>query len=137
MPRGANCFAAFTPCHGSTGCGAFHLRSPTGGAANGMPLNDIMPEVSFIPSTIPALVCTYSKLFNSPGFMLLFCCCACIPAIVVNNAMERINTCFMANYRLRIREVQFTGFQVHSGVMNSFQYINTYETIPVTSGRLF
>src|SRR4051794_18574701 len=28
----------FTLVHGAGGCGAFHLRSPTGGAAKGMPL---------------------------------------------------------------------------------------------------
>jgi hypothetical protein len=32
--------ACFTPVHGFTDCGAFHRRAPTGGAANGMPLND-------------------------------------------------------------------------------------------------
>ncbi len=31
--------ASRTPCHGSTGAGGFQRRSPTGGAANGMPLN--------------------------------------------------------------------------------------------------
>src|SRR5580693_5086629 len=28
-----------TPPQGFTGCGSFHLRSPTGGAAKGIPLN--------------------------------------------------------------------------------------------------
>jgi hypothetical protein len=32
-----NVSAFFTPCHAATGLGARHLRSPTGGAANGSP----------------------------------------------------------------------------------------------------
>ena len=29
---------SFTPFQGCTGCGAFHLKIPMGGAANGIPL---------------------------------------------------------------------------------------------------
>src|SRR4051812_35648997 len=57
--------AVFTPSHFAGGCGAFQRSGPTGGAANGMPLNtrtaaslpgapDTMPESSFTGSVIAA-----------------------------------------------------------------------------------
>src|SRR5687767_8188554 len=49
MQADANAVACFTPDQDLTGCGAFHRRSPTGGAAKGMPLN---VETSF--ATVPA-----------------------------------------------------------------------------------
>src|SRR4249919_2080749 len=52
MQPGANASAFFVPCQPSTGCGALHRRSPTGGAANGMPLNDTTPSCS-TPATFP------------------------------------------------------------------------------------
>src|SRR5574344_1875285 len=57
MGFGPKSFAGLTPSHFSTGCGAFHLRLPTGGAANGTPLNTFTPEQS-MPSRIPFTVCT-------------------------------------------------------------------------------
>ena len=51
-----------TPCHFSTGCGAFQRRLPTGGAAKGMPLNVFTPD-SFMPSSVP-----------SATFTLVGCC---------------------------------------------------------------
>ena len=54
---GPNSLASRTPCHFCTGCGAFQRRFPTGGAANGIPLNTVMPERSF-PSRIPLAVVT-------------------------------------------------------------------------------
>src|SRR5204862_386414 len=44
----AKASAFFTPVHAFTGAGAFQRRSPTGGAAKGMPLKMEMP-----PSTVP------------------------------------------------------------------------------------
>jgi hypothetical protein len=38
MHWGPKVSAFFTPLQAATGCGAFQRRSPTGGAANGMPL---------------------------------------------------------------------------------------------------
>src|SRR5215831_9579426 len=52
MQLRANDEACLTPVHGLTGCGAFQRSAPTGGAANGMPLNDEMPFVT-TPATRP------------------------------------------------------------------------------------
>src|SRR5436190_18812244 len=42
-----------------TGCGARHRRSPTGGAAYGIPLNAIAPLAeSMRPSSVPASIVT-------------------------------------------------------------------------------
>jgi len=38
------------PCHATTGCGAFHRNTPTGGAAKGIPLK---PRTSPLPLTTP------------------------------------------------------------------------------------
>src|SRR5262245_6086181 len=54
MQAGAYALVFFTPLHAATGCGFFQRRSPTGGAANGMPLNDATPFVA-VPSTWPPL----------------------------------------------------------------------------------
>src|SRR5207248_11498383 len=44
------------------GCGGFQRRSPTGGAANGMPLNARTPQrASTVPSRIPSAVRTRSE----------------------------------------------------------------------------
>src|SRR5690242_14438249 len=54
----------FMPFQCCTGCGAFHLNSPTGGAANGMPLKICMSPALFgIPETTPASVFTFRSLF--------------------------------------------------------------------------
>src|SRR5207342_931172 len=46
-----------TPFQWATGCGAFQRRSPTGGAAKGIPLKAVTsPELLFTPDTIPASV---------------------------------------------------------------------------------
>jgi hypothetical protein len=55
MQAGPKATVLRTPCHGCTGCGAFHLRSPTGGAAKGTPLNTPMP-LTASPWTVPAVV---------------------------------------------------------------------------------
>ena len=52
-------FAARTPVHGATGWGARHRRLPTGGAANGMPLNAITRSLA-TPSTSPLSIFTRS-----------------------------------------------------------------------------
>ena len=57
MQRGPNCVAWRTPVQFLTGCGGFQRRSPTGGAANGMPLNARTP-LSSAPSTTPLAVLT-------------------------------------------------------------------------------
>src|SRR6478736_8937525 len=44
--------ASRTPLHFATGCGAVQRNAPTGGAANGMPLNARMPGAD---STLPPI----------------------------------------------------------------------------------
>jgi hypothetical protein len=47
----------FTPVQRFAGCGAFHRRLPTGGAANGIPLKAVIsPELFLTPDTNPASV---------------------------------------------------------------------------------
>src|ERR1700676_1725773 len=54
-----------TPIQGFTGCGSFHLRSPTGGAAKGIPLNaNTSPLALITPDIWPASVFITSKLFT-------------------------------------------------------------------------
>src|SRR6266496_3011957 len=57
--------AGLTPLHGSGGRGGRQRRSPTGGAANGMPRNCSTPDLS-IPSTVPSRVST-SVMALLPG----------------------------------------------------------------------
>jgi hypothetical protein len=61
MHPGANASAFLVPLQGVTGCGAFHRRSPTGGAANGTPLNDATSPATtpctFPPLTFAVLIC--------------------------------------------------------------------------------
>jgi hypothetical protein len=46
--------AFFTPSQGTTGCGSFQRRVPTGGAAKGIPLYAIIPFVGVCtPITLP------------------------------------------------------------------------------------
>ena len=52
MQAFANASAFLTPVQGLTGAGAFQRSSPTGGAANAMPLKIAMPA-SAIPATSP------------------------------------------------------------------------------------
>ena len=42
----------FTSFQAITGCGAFHLKAPTGGAAKGIPLNTSI-LLSIYPETFP------------------------------------------------------------------------------------
>ena len=49
---GANFAACFVPSHLAAGCGARHRRSPTGGAAKGMPRYTVKPS-SDVPWTRP------------------------------------------------------------------------------------
>src|SRR5690242_12633318 len=60
---GLNSVAIFTPSHLAGGCAAFHRKSPTGGAAKGMPLN-IRTLASWldVPATDPELVLTGSGI---------------------------------------------------------------------------
>src|SRR4051812_35485390 len=51
--------AGFAPVHGLTGCGGRQRSSPTGGAAYGMPLNELTPA-STAPSSIPLATLTCS-----------------------------------------------------------------------------
>src|SRR5262245_40261329 len=48
-----NASALRTPSHLATGCGAFHRFSPSGGAANGMPLNT---RTVGWPLVVPAII---------------------------------------------------------------------------------
>src|SRR5262245_54969868 len=55
--------AFFSPVHGFTGCGACQRSAPTGGAANGMPLNDATPFAA-TPATLPP-VTSASRICHS------------------------------------------------------------------------
>src|ERR1700683_5209932 len=58
---GLNSVAIFTPSHLAGGCATFHRKSPTGGAAKGMPLNmRTLPSLSDVPAN-----CTESVLTGS------------------------------------------------------------------------
>src|SRR5688572_11313893 len=48
----AKAVVCLTPLQGITGCGACQRRSPTGGAANGIPLKAATP-LSIAPRTVP------------------------------------------------------------------------------------
>src|SRR5215218_3171629 len=58
MQAFAKASAFLTPDQGLTGAGAFQRRSPTGGAANGMPLKIEMP-FSATPLTSPPVTLTW------------------------------------------------------------------------------
>src|SRR6185503_13402005 len=59
MQAGANRSAALTPLHDTAGSGAFHRRGPTGGAANGIPLNTRTPASRpLVPASWPPDVVT-------------------------------------------------------------------------------
>ena len=74
----SHCLTLF---HGWTGCGAFHLNSPTGGAANGMPLKMFMSPF-VIPETKPASVFTTGAV-------------VCVnDATAVSNEIEKASICF-------------------------------------------
>src|SRR5215468_4947103 len=57
MLAGPNFDPSLTPFQGLTGCGAFHRNSPTGGAANGIPLYDVTP-LAVTPDTRPPVTAT-------------------------------------------------------------------------------
>ena len=50
-----NASALRTPCQCAAGCGCFQRKSPTGGAANGMPLKARTPEASVTPDISPSV----------------------------------------------------------------------------------
>src|SRR5215510_9521875 len=78
---GPNVSTFLTPAHATTGCGGFHRRSPTGGAANGMPLNTHAPSTS-VPAICPPSTFTISAPANR----------RCEPATVRAAASETITT---------------------------------------------
>src|SRR5262245_22050715 len=54
-----NSVASRTPSHEAAGCGSFQRRSPTGGAAYGIPLKlRIRPSALAMPRTVPVAVLT-------------------------------------------------------------------------------
>jgi hypothetical protein len=60
---GLNSVAIFTPSHVAGGCAAFHRKSPTGGAAKGMPLNiRTLASLLDAPATDPEPVLTGSGI---------------------------------------------------------------------------
>src|SRR5262245_2884319 len=59
MQSGPNSAAERTPVHGAGGCGARQRKLPTGGAANGMPLNQSTPFES-APRSMPVSMRTVS-----------------------------------------------------------------------------
>jgi hypothetical protein len=58
--------AGRTPVHFTGGWGGRHLNSPTGGAANGMPLNDATPS-SINPCTSPLSTRTTGVVWEGAG----------------------------------------------------------------------
>ena len=56
--------AFLTPDQALTGAGAFQRRSPTGGAAKGMPLKTEMPSavapLTTPPVTVACVICAYA-----------------------------------------------------------------------------
>ena len=66
MQLGANLSAARTPCHAAADCGFFQRSSPTGGAANGMPLNATTPfaatPCTWPPVTFAVVTCAAAAL---------------------------------------------------------------------------
>src|SRR6516164_7172184 len=59
MQTAPNLSAARTPSQLAAGCAGFHLSTPTGGAANGMPLNVVTPVTAEgTPDTRPLAVRT-------------------------------------------------------------------------------
>jgi hypothetical protein len=81
MGFAANSLTFKTPSQFFTGCGSFHLRSPTGGAAKGIPLKDLIPLFSRIPSTKPLAVFT-SKPLEGEDFTVDFLFCAITGTII-------------------------------------------------------
>src|SRR5205823_7358441 len=55
-----------TPLHFATGCGGFHRRSPTGGAANGIPLKTRTPRL-VVPEINPDSSVTGSGIDAETG----------------------------------------------------------------------
>src|SRR4051812_42427307 len=70
---GANLSAIRTPSHFAAGWGAFHLRSPTGGAAKGMPLYTSSPSSETPCNTPPSTL-------TGPG-----CCATAMQLIKIAN----------------------------------------------------
>src|SRR6059058_4272816 len=60
MHSAPNASAFFTPFHAGGGCGAFQRSSPTGGAANGMPLKTRTPSTA-VPAISPPSTLTVSE----------------------------------------------------------------------------
>src|SRR5258706_6602730 len=58
--------ACFTPVHGGSGCGAFQRSGPTGGAANGIPLNKTMPFAT-APATRPPVTSASRTSARAPA----------------------------------------------------------------------
>src|SRR6185295_20079767 len=69
MQAFANASAFLTPDQGLTGAGAFQRRSPTGGAANGMPLKiERSPSVTPLtspPVTLACVICASAACGNT------------------------------------------------------------------------
>src|SRR4051812_40583118 len=61
----ANVSALRTPGHFSGGCGSFQRNGPTGGAANGIPLNTRTPDFRVTPESRPLAVLTGSEIAAS------------------------------------------------------------------------
>src|SRR5438105_1447539 len=60
MHSALNASAFLTPFHAGGGCGAFQRSSPTGGAANGMPLKTRTPSTA-VPAIAPLSSLTVSE----------------------------------------------------------------------------
>ena len=68
MQRGPNWSALRAPVQFFTGCGSFQRRSPTGGAANGIPLKLRTPDLAAaVVSIRPLAVLTWSAANAAPS----------------------------------------------------------------------
>src|SRR5262245_59421348 len=57
-----NCSVLRTPSHFAGRCGSFQRKSPTGGAAKGIPLNARTPDESVTPEILPVAMATGSEM---------------------------------------------------------------------------
>src|SRR5262245_27121606 len=93
MHAGPYLSPARTPSHAATGCGGFHLSSPTGGAPNGIPLNATIPSsLPGTPETSPLAVRTGSLAKREAFLPAASACAAAQSAIKARPIIE----CFIS-----------------------------------------
>ena len=89
QPR-AKVSATLTPFHALTGCGTFQRRSPTGGVANGIPLNEATPSLT-TPFNRPPVIFAVSIWDRAKGDIA--------HVITIKNPVIRIFFTFFSNVK--------------------------------------